>query len=81
MKNSYRIIEVSDGNNKHFLVQKRYLLLFWRTSKHFRECEEENSLEYDIAFRDLEEAFDYLNRLKLVDNRTHKIVYSDDNFL
>jgi hypothetical protein len=22
-----------------------------------------------------------LNRLKLVDNRTHKIVYSDDNFL
>lgn len=81
MKRSYRVVKVNQGDAEYFLVQKRYWLLFWKTSKHFNDYEEEDFCEHDLAFRDLEEAMAYLYRLKAVDNRSRKIVYSECNFL
>lgn len=81
MKRSYRIIKVNQGDTEYFLVQKRYWILFWKTSTHFSENDCDNRDEFDIAFRNLEEAMSYLHRLKVVDSRIHTTVYSECNFL
>jgi hypothetical protein len=70
MKQSYRIIEVTNDNDIHYKLQRRYLLIFWKSIKF------PGDKKY-TEFSTLEAAVRHMNRLRCEQKTTHRTVYQD----